>query len=173
MRNAILYRIIPWAIILLPFLILGVFYSSLPVEIMMFRGLDAASAEYAPRSLFTVFRVPLIEVVCGLAIEIVRGKPTDIPAQKSYFLMWTILLYTVAAKTLLQTLELISPRDTADIYFYLTAGTVVVGIIAALIVGRKILLNFRGGDWKLGTSSKAALFGLLVSYLFLAFVPPF
>ena len=52
-----------------PFLIPGLSYNTLPAEIMVFRHLDG-TADYAPKSLFTVFRVPLIEVVCGLAVEI-------------------------------------------------------------------------------------------------------
>lgn len=114
MRRA-LYQIVPWTIILLPFLVPGISYSSLPAEITMFRGLDAAPAIYAPKSLFTVFRVPLIEVFCALAIEIMRRRAAGVESQKSYYPMWTLLLYTVAFKTLLQAFEMVSSKDKSDI----------------------------------------------------------
>ena len=170
MRRA-LYQIIPWTIILLPFLILGLSYSSLPIEIMIYRGLDAASAEYAPKSLFTVFRVPLIEVVCGLAVEIMRRRAANIEAQKSYYLMWTLLLYTVAFKTLLQAFEMVSSKDKSDAFFFTTLGMVIVGVVSAGFTGRKAFSGFKRGEWKLELWEKAALFGLLAGYLILAFGP--
>lgn len=168
MRRA-LYQIIPWAIILLPFLILGVFYGSLPAEIMVFRGFDAASADYAPKTLFTVFRVPLIEVVCALAIEIMRRRAAGVEAQSSYYLMWTVLLYTVAAKTLLQAIEMVSSKDKSDMFFYATLGGVIVGITSAAVTGRKAFSGYKRGEWKLALWEKTGLFGLLAGYVMLAF----
>ena len=124
--NTLLYRIIPWAIILLPFLILGISYNSLPADVLIFRGLDSTTADYAPKSLFTVFRVPLIEVVCGLAVEIMRRRAAKIPDHKSYYLMWTVLLYTVGVKTLFQALEAVS-ADSKRPHFYATAFAVILG----------------------------------------------
>src|ERR1044072_4888166 len=101
MRKA-LYLIIPWAILLLPFLILTAFYNSLPTEIAIYRDLYSGSETLASKSLFTVFRVPLIEIVGALAIEIIKRKSTRVEEserQKSYYLMWTILLYTAAFKS--------------------------------------------------------------------------
>jgi hypothetical protein len=172
MRRAF-YQIIPWAIILLPFLVLGISYTSLPAEITIFRGFDAASAEYAPKSLFTVFRVPMIEVVCALAIEIMRRRAAGVDSQKSYYLMWTILLYTVAFKTLLQAFEMVSSKDKSDIFFYTTLGVVIVGIISAAFAGRKAFSGFKRGEWKLEHWEKAALAGLLAGYVILAFGPDF
>lgn len=168
MRKA-LYQIIPWIFILLPFLVLGVFYRSLSAEIMMFRGFDAASAEYAPKSLFTVFRVPLIEVFCALAIEIMRRRAAGVEAQRSYYLMWTVLLYTVAFKTLLQAFEMLSSKDRSDIFFYTTLGVVIVGIISAAVTGRKAFSGFKRGEWKLALWEILVLAALLGGYLILAF----
>jgi hypothetical protein len=170
--NNVLYRIIPWTIILLPFLILGLSYSSLPAEIMVFRHLDG-TADYAPKTLFTVFRVSLIEIVCALAVEIMRRRQAKVPVHKSSYLMWTVLLYTVAVKTLLQTLEMISSERNARIFFYLTAVAVAIGIIATIFTGRKAFTGIKRGAWKLELWEKAALSGLLICYLFLAFVPNF
>lgn len=167
----VLYQLIPWTIILLPFLILGVSYSSLPAEIMMFRGLDAASATHAPKSLFTVFRVPLIEVFCALAIEIMRRRYAHVESRHSYYLMWTIVLYTVVFKTLLQAIEMISPKDRSDIFFYTTLGVVIVGVVSAAFTGRKAFSGRKRGEWKLELWEKAGLFGLLAGYVMLAFGP--
>ena len=170
--NPLFYRIIPWTVILLPFLIVGLSYHLLPPEIMIFRHLDGM-ADYAPRSLFTVFRVPLIEIVCALAIEIMRRRAAKTDNHKSYYLMWTVLLYTVAAKTLLQALEMISSERNARIFFYATAAAVAVGIICTVFTGRKAFTSINGRAWKLGLWEKAALFALLAGYLILAFAPQF
>lgn len=168
--NTLLYRIIPWTVILLPFLILGLSYNSLPADIMVFRHLDG-TADYAPKSLFTVFRVALIEVICGLAVEIMRRRAAKIDDFKSYYLMWTVLLYTVAAKTLLQSFEMVSTNGTARIFFYATAAAVTVGIITAAFTGRKSFTGINRGAWKLELWEIAGLLVLLTAYLFLAFGP--
>jgi hypothetical protein len=168
--NTLLYRAVPWTVILLPFLILGLSYNSLPAEIMVFRHLDG-TADYAPKSLFTVFRVPLIEVICALAVEVMRRRGAEINDYKSYYLMWTVLLYTVAAKTLLQALEMVSSEQNARIFFYATAAAVGVGIICTVFTGRRAFTAVNRGAWKLEFWEKAALAGLLISYLFLAFAP--
>lgn len=166
MRRA-LNQILPWAIILLPFLILGGYYTSLPSEVVIYRG------TYAPKSLFAVFRVPLIEVSCALAIEIMRRRSAKAESQQNYYLMWTVLLYTVAFKTLLQTVEMLSPKESSDIFFYTTLGVVIAGIASAGVVGRKAFSGFKRGEWKLQLWEKAALAGLLAGYLVLAFAPGF
>jgi uncharacterized membrane protein len=168
--NTLLYRAIPWTIILLPFLILGISYNSLPADIMVFRHLDG-TADYAPKSLFTVFRVPLIEILCALTVEVMRRRRAKVPEHKSSYLMWTVLLYTVAVKTLLQALEMISSGRNARIFFYLTAAAVAIGIICTAFNGRKAFTAVNRGAWKLKLWEKAALVGLLAGYLFLAFAP--
>jgi hypothetical protein len=168
--NTLLYRAIPWAIILLPFLILGLSYHSLPTEIMVFRHLDG-TAGYAPKSLFTVFRVPLIEVLCALAVEVMRRRPAKVAEHKSSYLMWTVLLYTVAVKTLFQALEMVSVERNARIFFYLTAAAVAIGIICTVFTGRKAFTGVNRGAWRLELWEKAALAALLAGYLVLAFAP--
>jgi hypothetical protein len=168
--NTLLYRAIPRAIILLPFLILGIAYSSLPADIMVFRHLDG-TADYARKSLFTVFRVPLIEVICGLGVEIMRRRPAKVPGHESNYMMWTVLLYTVAAKTLLQALEMISSERNARVFFYLTAAAVAIGIVSTIFTGRKAFTGVNGRAWKLELWEKAALVALLAGYLALAFAP--
>lgn len=164
----LLYRIVPWVIILLPLPVLGLAYASLPADVLIYRNFDG-TGDYAAKSVFTVFRVPMIEIVCGLAIEVMRRRASGLSYARAYYMMWTILLWTVAVKTFLQTLEFIAPGHRSEQFFYVTAGVVVLGIISAAFVGRNAFSGYKRDEWKLRTWEKAALAGLLVSYLFLAF----
>lgn len=170
MHNFLYYRLIPWVIIFLPFLILGLGYSSLPADILVYRHPDGTS-DYAPKSLFTVFRVPMIEVICGLVIELMRRRAAGITDNKGYYFMWTILLWTVAAKAFLQALDVISPEHRADQFFYVTGGVVFAGIVFAAIAGRKVFSGFKKHEWKMALWEKGALLALLAGYLFFAFAP--
>lgn len=167
------FQIAPWLIILIPFLILAYSYDSLANPVLIARSLFGDEAVVAPKSLFTVFRVPLIELVCAAVIEVMRrragGENTKTVAE--YYLFWTILLYTVALKSFLQTIEAVSPADSSDYFYYLTLATVVIGIVAAGIAGRKLLSNLKDVTGKFNRLELAALALLLIAYLGLAFVP--
>jgi uncharacterized membrane protein len=166
-------KVVPWTIILSPFVILALRYAALPAQVMIFRGLGSAPPEYAPKSLFSVFRVPLIEVVCGLAIEVMRRRSAELSAEKqaSYYLMWTILLYTVAMKTLLQTLEQVSSGTIATASLYATIAIVVAGIVSAAIPGRRVFARAVRAEWKIRPGEIVALASLLLAYVVLAFNP--
>ncbi len=100
----IAFRIIPWVILIIPFIILAFFYNSIAGEVEIMRSLNGSNPVFAPKSLFTVFRVPLIEIICAAAIEIIRPKFSDSESNFNFssFSMWSILLYTVAFKSLFQ-----------------------------------------------------------------------
>lgn len=168
----ILYQA-PWIVILLPFLILAILYNSLPDEILIYRNLFGSAETYSAKSLFTVFRVPLIELVCFLAVLIMRRRAAgadESEISRDYYLMWTILLYTVAFKSLFQAFEIISSGPAAAVFFYLTAGVVIAGIILALFTGRKVFLSpYRAGR-KLALWEKLALLASIAAYITLAFV---
>jgi len=106
------YRITPWLILLLTFVILAFSYNSIPDEVLITRSFDGSNPTFAPKSLFTVFRVPLIEVVCALAIEIMRRNSAASKSEKhaDYYSIWSVLLYTVAFKSLFQTFEDVAPQ---------------------------------------------------------------
>ena len=162
---------IPWLILLLPFVILAVSYNSLPDQILIARSFFGGGAIIAPKSLFTVFRVPLIETVCAAAIEIMRRKFAGEVAD--YHRMWSILLWTVALKSMLQAFEIASSATLARDFFYPTVGVVAVGIILALVRGRRFFADFFSGEWKLGIVEKSMLVVLLILYLALGIVPIF
>jgi hypothetical protein len=169
MKNV--WRKIPWLILLLPFVILALFYNSLPDEILIARSFFGDDATVAPKSLFTVFRVPLIEITCAAAIELMRRKFADETAD--YYAMWTIFLWTVALKSLLQAFEIVSSPKFARDFFYATFAVVIIGIILALFRGRRFFSEFFGGEWKFSRAEKAAFVVLLIAYLALAIVPIF
>src|SRR5687767_8055163 len=111
-----LRTVAPWLILLAPFVILACAYNSLPNEILISRSFFGDEFTVAPKSLFTVFRVPLIEVVCGAAIWIMSRQRSD-ESNSTHYLFWTILLYTVGVKSLLQAIELLMPRDLANLFW--------------------------------------------------------
>ena len=168
------FQIIPWLIIFTPFLILACLYGSLPEEILISRSLFGNEVVVAPKSVLSVFRVPSIEVACGLVIETMRRRfaSTDSKVYRDYYLFWTILLFTVALKSLAQTVETVSP-DLATLAFYTTISIVIAGLIAAAIIGRRLVSNFRQFDRKFSRIEILALASLLFAYLGLAFLPAY
>src|SRR5215213_6196171 len=98
-----LFRIIPWSVLLISFVILALFYNSLPNQILIVRSFFGNESVIAQKTLFTVFRVPLIEAVCAATVEIMRRKFA--PGNAGFSMTWNILLYTVAVKSLFQSLE--------------------------------------------------------------------
>lgn len=164
----ILIRIIPWLILAISFALLALFYNSLPREILIARSFFGNESVVAQKTLFIVFRVPLIETVCAAAIELMRRRFAAVNAKFSA--MWEILLYTVALKSLFQSLETIS-ADLANLFFYLTIGVVALGILAAAFVGRDLFSKSSRAAWRFSSADKAILVFLLAAYFGLAIVP--
>jgi hypothetical protein len=165
----VLKSAIPWLILLASFAILALFYNALPNEILIARSFFGNEATRAPKSLFTVFRVPLIELVCASAIEIMRRKFA--PVDTKFALMWLVLLYTVSLKSLFQSFETISAENFANIFFYMTIGVVALGLAAALFVGRGVFAKCSRAVRTFDAVDKSILIFLLFSYLGLAIVP--
>ena len=162
-------RIIPWLILLISFAILALFYNSLPNEILIARSFFGNESIVAPKSLFTVFRVPLIETVCAMIIEIMRRKFAAV--NEKFSLAWNILLYTVALKSLFQSLETVSAVSFVDVFFYLTIAVVALGLLAAFFVGRDFFSKSSRAAWNFNITETAILLVLLFGYLGLAIVP--
>lgn len=160
-----------WLILLTAFLILAYFYNSLPNEILIVRSFFGNEAVTARKTLFTVFRVPLIEIVCAAAIEVMRRNSENENAD--CYSMWNILLYTVALKSLFQAFEIVSSGDSAKLFYYLTFAVVIIGIISALLKGRNYFSKLFRGNLKFSGLEKAILIAVLLAYLGLAIVPIF
>ena len=165
----ILFRIIPWLILALSFAILTFFYTVLPNEILISRSFFGSEATLAPKSLFTVFRVPLIELVCAATIEIMRRKFA--PVDTKFALAWSILLYTVSLKSLFQSFETVSAENPANMFYYLTIVIVALGLLAALFAGRDFFTKSSRSAGNFGIFDTSILIFLLFSYLGLAIIP--
>ena len=173
----IAFLIIPWIILLVPFIILAFLYNSIDEQVLLMRSFTGNQTVYAQKSLFTVFRVPLIEIVCAAAIETMRAKFSR-SKPNAGFTLWSILLYTAAFKSLFQVFEFISlavyySPYYAELFFYATLLTVIAGICLAVIKGRKIFSSSSRSDWKLSLAEKTFLSVLLAAYFILAIVPAF
>jgi len=164
----IVLQIMPWFVLLLSFIVLAFFYNSIPNKVLIARSFFGDEATLAPKTLFTVFRVPLIEIICAAAIEVMRQKFANVNAD--YYSMWNILLYTVSIKSLLQACEIVSSNS---LFYYLTLGVVIIGIILAIFKGRKFFSNFFRGDFKFSGAERAIFVIILIAYLGLAIVPIF
>ena len=170
-------KIFPWLVLAIPFLALAYFYDSINGEILLYRSFGGESI-FAPKSLFTVFRVPLIEVVCAAMVEVMRRRFSRSESGLRAASMWNVLLYTVAFKSLFQTFEFLASfvynaRAYADVFFYATIFAIAVGIFLVIIKRRDVFRNFRREDWTVSPIEKLILGVLLVSYLFLALAPMF
>jgi uncharacterized membrane protein len=172
------FKIFPWIVLAITFVVLAYFYNSIADEILIYRSFGGGDAVFAPKSVFAVFRVPFIEVVCAAIVEVMRRKflrsENGLPAAA----MWSVLLYTVAFKSLFQTFEFIASfvyqsQAYADIFFYATIAVIAVGIFLVIFKRRQIFRNLRREDWKVSTPEKIILGVLLILYLALAFSPMF
>lgn len=177
-------RIIPWIILAVPFVVLAFFYDSIENQILVARSFFGDETIYAPKSLFTVFRVPLIEIVCAAAIETIRPQPAATAANPDYFSIWNVLLYTIALKSLFQVFEFISlsvfhSPARADFFFYITLATVIGGICLVIGTARKGFSDYRRRRRdSLASGRKKILMGillgiLLAAYFILALLPVF
>src|SRR5215213_9472884 len=125
-------KIFPWLILAITFFALAYFYNSVAGEILIYRGFGGDTL-FAPKSVFTVFRVPLIELVCAALVEVMRRKFSRSESGRAAASIWNVLLYTVAFKSLFQTFEFIASfvynaQAYADVFFYATIFAVVGGI---------------------------------------------
>lgn len=171
-------KIFPWFVLAIPFVGLVYFYNSIAGEILIYRSFGGGDAVFAPKSLFTVFRVPLIEVVCAALVETLRPRFAGSKSGFGAFSAWNILLYAIAFKSLFQFLEFISAAvynapDYADFFFYATFAAVIAGIALALAKWRKVFADFQRREGKSSGAKKIALGVFLLAYLMLAIAPMF
>lgn len=161
----------PWLILLASFIVLAVFYDSLPPEVIIIRGIFGDADTVAPKSLFTVFRVPLIDAICAAAAALLLRRFLLVAPPLAAF--WLILLYTATCKALLQACEIVSPPGAANVFFYLTIAFVAAGIIAAFAVAAPRLSGFGKGLGRFSVAETVILAMLLVAYLGVAIAPSF
>ena len=166
-----LLRYLPWIILLVSFCIPAVIYNSLSQDVLIARSVFGGSAVIGPKTLFTIFRVPLIEIICALGIEVMRRRAVRSDLQPSYRIAWQILLIAVAFKSLAQSLEMAAPQEFASVFYYSSLAAVAFGIAGAFLTGKNALLTFDRADWKLSTREQVTLAGLLLGYIAVAIIP--
>ncbi len=164
-------RSAPWAVFSASILIPAYFYSSLPDSILIARSFFGSDAIFAGKSLFTVFRVPLIDLVCAFAVVLLSRAGVSPVNSAAFQAVCSTLLFTAAFKSLFQSLEIISGPEWAAGFFYLTAAIVAAGLLAAIILGRSLIRSFNFREIRLQFPERTGLVILLLAYLGLAVVP--
>lgn len=170
MRTRI-HRFVPWLILLCSFTILAVFYGSLPSEVVLARAFFDGADTLAPKSLFTVFRVPLIDALCAAATALMYSRFLLVAPNLANF--WLVLLYTAVLKSLLQAVEIAAPPIFVGVLFYLTFIVVGGGVTAAFYISRQHLSGFFIGLGRFSAAETIILTALLFAYLGIAIVPLF
>lgn len=135
------------------------------------RDIFGGSDFYADKSLFNVFRVPLIDTVSALAFLLLSRASVKHELKTPFIRFCTALIFTAALKSMLQSLETISRPQLATVFFYMTAAVVLVGIASAAVFGRRFLSSIRNSEFKLGKTERVGLFVLLFAYLGVVLLP--
>ena len=149
-----------------PFLLLAHRYEALPAEIPVLRNPLLHAMIFAPKSAFTVFRVPLMNLSHGLMAGVMVSRSEDFKdaeRRAGYSALFSTLLFTAALKSNFEALEI---SRVASSHGWITAGTVgcvVVGVLLAFVRGRRTRLPWT--ELRLRTGDKIALTALFGLYL--------
>jgi len=153
-----------------PFLLLAACYAALPDELAVLRIPLARTVLYAPKTLFTVFRVPLMNLTHGLMAAVMLSRTADFEdAQRraSYSRVFSTLLFAVAFKSNFEALEMSGlARAFRTLAPWLTSGTVVSvvgGLGLALVYARSV--PFPWPEFRLSKLGKITLTLLFAAYL--------
>jgi hypothetical protein len=149
------------------FVLLAGAYDAMPAELPLFRNPIDGAVTIAPKSVFTVFRVPLMNLTHGLMAAVMLSRTTDFEDEtrrSSYFAVFSTLLFAIALKSDFEALEisgLAGPfRRWATIG---TAVSVVGGLLLAFVRGRHVPVPWT--ELRLSMRDKILLAGLFASYL--------
>jgi len=153
-----------------PFIVLASRYHSLPAQLPLFRNPLAGVVAVGSKSLFTVFRVPLMNLTHGLMAAVLLAHTSDFPQgerRTSYAAFFLTLLLAVAFKSNFEAIEisqLVLPFGLSGRWAATgTMASVVGGLVLAFIRGRKARLPW--SELKLLLHEKIILAGLLALYL--------
>lgn len=158
----------------IPFLLLAACYANLPLELPVLRnplaGAWAGTALFAPKSLFTVFRVPLMNLTHGLMAVLMLLRVTDFEDTRrrtSYSGVFLTLLFAVALKSDFEALEIGALAwPFGSVAPWLTIGTavsIVGGLGIAFVRGQGVSLPWP--ELRLSRGQKITLAGLFAAYL--------
>jgi hypothetical protein len=171
MQKSAPLRILPAVLLCAPFVLLAASYRALPPEIPMLRLSVSHSTLMASKSLFTVFRVPLMNLIHGLmaAVMLYRAPDFQIPERRiAYSGLFSTLLFTVALKSDFEAMEFGALAAPAPVPLYsrllgfATVTTVLAGVVFAFVRGRRAALPW--AELHLALRDKVLLFGLFGLY---------
>ena len=146
MRRSTLTGLLLCVMLGAPFVMLSMSYRALPPELPVLRVWIGHSALVASKSIFMVFRVPLMNLIHGLLAALMLSRQLAFRNKErriSYSNMFLALLFTVALKSDFEAAQfsVLSAPAFLELYGrWLGFGTltsVVAGIGLALVRGRK------------------------------------
>jgi hypothetical protein len=153
-----------------PFLLLAVCYPALPVRVTVLRNPLAGAAFLAPKSIFIVFRVPLMNLTHGLMAAVMLSRTGDFQDSRrraAYSRSFLALLFAVALKSLFEALEICGPAwSFGSVTQWLRFGTITSvagGLGLALFCVRRVPLPWP--ELRLAKLQKIILLGLFAAYL--------
>ncbi len=153
-----------------PFLLLAACYTTLPVEMPVLLNPIAGVMFLAPKSLFTVFRVPLMNLTHGLMATVMLSRTPDFEDVKrgaSYSGIFSTLLFTIALKSDFEALAISGLAwSFGPVMSWLTGGTVVTvvgGLGLALVHARDVPIPWQ--ELRLSNLGKIMLAALFATYL--------
>lgn len=154
-----------------PFVLVALSYHALPSQLPVLRLGIGHTILWAPKSLFMVFRVPVMNSIHGLMAAVMLHRApvfATIQRRKSYANIFSTLLFTIAIKSDLEGLSFFAPTSPAlrpyDHWIApATLTCVLAGLGVAMIVGRKVPLPWP--ELRLTVQDKIALCGLFALYL--------
>jgi hypothetical protein len=162
--------ILPWLLLISAFVLIGFFYSELPPDILIARGMFGGHPLIGPKTLFTAFRPPLIELICALVVKVMSRSDLVADTRTAYKTFWLILLYTLGFKSLFQAFEIVANPLSAPVFYSVTITFVLIGIACAAPFGWSLLRRDRS-KWRIDSVEKLQLFGLLAAYILTAILP--
>ena len=157
------------AMLIAPFLLLATRYDALPGVLAVLRG-PGGIVMIAPKSPFTVFRVPLMNLTHGLMAALMLTcsvQFVEVRRRRAFLHVFLALLFSVALKSDFEALEMGTLGGSfAAAARWLTVGTVasvVCGLVLALVFSRGVPLPWP--ELKVGVRRGSALLMLLALYI--------
>jgi hypothetical protein len=153
-----------------PFLLLAACYAALPVEMPVLLNPIAGAIIRAPKSLFTVFRVPFMNLTHGLMAIVMlsrNGDFEDVQRRAAYCGIFSTLLFTIALKSDFEALAICGLAwSFGPVMPWLTGGTlvsVVGGLGLAFVHARGVPIPWQ--ELRLSILEMIMLAALFATYL--------
>ncbi len=154
------------------FVLLAIAFPHLPAELPVLRNpVTGHIAAIAPKTLFLVFRVPIMNLIHGLMALLMLSHASQflsVDRRAGYAGLFSGLFLTVALKALSEAIEMAASAAQAlapytGILRFATAAVVILGITISFVRAQKAKLPWL--ELKLPLFDKLALIGLFALYI--------